>query len=504
MLSSSAMKLFKRILPFAIVVAAALLILNIPDLVPERYNDLGSYFSTERHRQGLIGLTVASVKYGSPDFMGAWGADARGIPLESFTPMAIGGLSQAITAALASRAEKEGILDLDQPASKLIPELSAGKSAFAEVTIREFLRQTSGASALSFDDRHRGAKNLASAVRLLAQARRIAETGAKVQPIETGYETVALALERSTKTSFSKLAAKEIFGPLGMKQSEADGDGASDRLPQGATQFFWTAFPKVEDLSPSRVPAVGLVSTAPDFARFMASIVNPGFGGITILGSGSGKDAQRFGEDGDWYWGWQVLTVGKETELRIESSGMAFSAIAGLWPKRQAGIVIMIPSSGLLISKLVLPTLLEGARAILLADSVEPPVPFGRFAILLGIMAAIHVFALAASTGSAMSWAREAKGRAEAKGGEGPVLFARIRCLLGIVVRLGLIGIVPIGVGIVLGTRIDWAWLFEWEPGLTGWLAVAIVIGLLRNVARFSWLRRPSSQIRKMRMLLKR
>jgi hypothetical protein len=322
-------------------------------------------------------------------------------------------------------------------------------------------------------------------------------------PIETGYEVVGLALERSSKRNFATLASSGIFVPLGMKQSEADGDAASDRLPQGATQFFWTAFPKIEDLSPSRVPAAGIVSTAPDFARLMAALVNPGFGGVNILGRGGNREPRPLGAKAGMYWGWRLIE-GKDTELRIESSGMAFSAIAGLWPDRQAGIVILIPSSGLLISKLVLPTLLEGARSILMSDSTEPPPPFGRLAILLGIMAAIHVFALAASTGSAMSWARAAKGRSEAKGSDFPIVFARIRCLFGIFLRLLIVLLVPALFSFLLGSRVDWGWMFEWEPGLTGWLAVAIVIGLLRNIARVSWLRGPSSQVRKMQLLLKR
>ncbi|HUX42107.1 MAG TPA: serine hydrolase domain-containing protein [Rectinemataceae bacterium] len=498
------MKLFKRILPFAIVVAAALLILNLPDLVPARYTDLGAFFSTERHRQGLIGLTVASVKYGAPDFVGAWGADARGIPLESFTPMAVGKLSRAVTGIMAARLEAKGKIDLDQSASSLIPELKGGRVSTAAVTLRQFLRQTSGLSALTFDDRHSLAKSLAAAMPILAAAKPLAAPGEKIMPIETGYEAVGLALERATKSGFAKLADKEVFGPLGMKQSEADGEAASDRLPQGATQFFWTAFPKFEDLSPSRVPAVGVVSTAPDFARLMAALVNPGFGGVNILGRGDEREPRPLDADSGMDWGWRVIPGSKDGELRIESSGMAFSAIAGLWPERQAGMVILVPTSGLLVSKLVLPALLEGAHTILLADNAEPPPPFGRLAILFGIIAAIHVLALAASTGSAMSWARGVKGRGEAKGSENPVILARIRCFSGILARLLIVLLMPIISGYLLGSRIDWGWMFEWEPGLTGWLAVAIVIGLLRNIARLSWLRSPSSQIRKMQMLLKR
>ena len=496
------MKLLKRILPFAIVVAAALFLLNLPDLVPERYAKLSTYFSTERHRQGLIGLTVAAVRYGAPDFAEAWGADARGIPLKSFTPMSIGGLSKAITGALASKLALEGRIDLKKPATILLPELRFGSPSLTSVTLRQFLDQTSGLSALSFDDRHPTAKDLATAVSQLVTVKQCYAPGAEAMPLETGYDAIGLALERSAKTSFAELASKELFIPLGMKQSEADGDAAADRLPQGGTQFFWTALPKSEYLAPSRIPAAGVVSTAPDLARLMAVMVNPGFGGIRLFDKG-----QDFGSiDGrkDWVWGWRVVPGGKDLELRLESSGLAFSGIAGLWPDRQAAAVTLVPSSGLLISKLVLPTLLDGARSILLTESAEPPLPYGRLAILLGIAAAIHLLALSAATAGAMSWARSIKGRAEAKGSDWSVTFARVRCLLGIGLRIAVVFLFPIAAGMFLGTRVDWGYLLEWEPGLIGWLAAVLVIGVLRNVTRLSWLRGPSSQFRKMRLLLKR
>lgn len=496
------MKFLKRLLPFALVVAAALLLLNLPDLVPERYGDLSSFFATERVRQGLIGLTVASVRYGAPDLSEAWGTDARGIPLETFTPMPIGDLSRAVTGLLAAKAERADFLDLDAPASKYLPELKGGGGVLTPVTLRQFLSETSGVSALDFDDRHPGAKDLVSAVRLLAEARPRALPGSRAMPIESGYEAVGLALERATSTSFSTLASNWLFLPLGMGQTEADGPAALDRIPQGATQFFWTAIPKDDSLPLSRVPAEGVVSTAPDFARFMAALVNPGFGGVSLFGKG--RSIRPLTDGQGWNWGWQVLRADKELELRLESSGRSFSAVAALWPDRQAGIVILAPTSGLLVSKLVMPTLLAGARSILLSDSAEPPPPFGRFALLLGIVGAIHILVLSAGAGGAMSWARGIKGRAEAKGSYFFLHFSRIRCLVGIVVRLALVALVPFAAGLLLATAVDWAYLLEWEPGLTGWLAVAILLGLLRNTARLLWLRGPSSQVRKMRTLLKR
>ena len=87
------MKFLKKLLPFAVILAAALLLLYLPDIGPERYTDLAAFFRTELKRQGFSGYTVAVVKDGSVLYVDAFGTDGQGEALTVDTPMAIGSLS---------------------------------------------------------------------------------------------------------------------------------------------------------------------------------------------------------------------------------------------------------------------------------------------------------------------------------------------------------------------------------------------------------------------------
>jgi hypothetical protein len=75
---------------------------------------------------------------------------------------------------------------------------------------------------------------------------------------------------------------------------------------------------------------------------------------------------------------------------------------------------------------------------------------------------------------------------------------------VGVGVRLALVLATPPIAGHWLGHGTTWSLLFDREPGLAAWLLVALFVGMLRNVARFSWLRGPSSQLRKLRLLLRK
>ena len=516
MLYLSEMKILKRMLPFAIIVVVALLLVYLPDVVPERYTDLSTFFSNERLRQGFVGYSVASVRYGKPDLAAAWGTDARGVPLDSFAPMAIGELSGAVTGLLVLEAEYEKKIALDKGLGDYVPDPDLLRDPRASgnpvpkpspggPTIRELLSHTSGIDKADFDDRHAQAKNLETGVRGLARTPPRRAAGSSFEYLETGYQALGLALEKSYRLSFAELAASKVFKPLKMLQSGAEGGEAANRLPLGSTSFFWTPLPKTQDLPSFRAPSSGMVSTAPDFARLMAAIVSPGFDGSPLVSkTAMAKVLSPVSGSGGYSYGWQVIETKQGRELRIEAATEAFSAIATLWPERQAGVVIMAPESSLVISGISLPKLADGAREILFSDSTKPPLPLGRFFILLAVIASVHIIFLSTQTGNALSWARSARGRADAKGSSGPLLFARLRCALGLAVRFFLVLATPTLVAFLLGRDLDWGLLFDREPGLSGWFFAAISIGSLRNVARLSWLRGPSSQVKKMRLLLRK
>jgi CubicO group peptidase (beta-lactamase class C family) len=518
------MKLLRRLLPFVVILVAALLLVYLPDMAPERYGDLESFFSGEMQRQGLIGMTAASVRYGKPDMAIALGTDARGIPLEPFTPMAIGQLGEAITGTLARIAEREKYLDPSKPLAFYVPELELRKDKSGAAgspstpTVRDFLTHSSGYQYLDSTDKHGAPPNLAGvASRLTADldfnspAGSASQAGGRLglghslgRGFDAGYDAIGLALERSMKLPFAELVTKRIFKPLKMAQSDAQGGGEAKRIPQGSTSFFWTAIPRDQELPTSHGPSTSMISTAPDFARFMAALTAPGFGGTEAFGPDiTERISTPLVKGSPWTYGWKLRDTKQGRELHIDASIAGFTAVAAIWPDRQAGIVMMVPEGSVLLSWLIMPLMVDGARRILLDESTEPPIPWGRCAILLAVIASIHAIVLTMGTGRALTWARALRGRSDASGSSAPLRFARLRCMTGIAIRLGIIIAVPPAISAFAGSGFNWALLLDREPGLALWAIAALGIGILRCVTRLSWLRKPPAKVGKMLSLLK-
>ena len=164
---------------------------------------------------------------------------------------------------------------------------------------------------------------------------------------------------------------------------------------------------------------------------------------------------------------------------------------------------MMVPEGSVLLSWLIMPLMVDGARRILLDESTEPPIPWGRCAILLAVIASIHAIVLTMGTGRALTWARALRGRSDASGSSAPLRFARLRCMTGIAIRLGIIIAVPPAISAFAGSGFNWALLLDREPGLALWAIAALGIGILRCVTRLSWLRKPPAKVGKMLSLLK-
>ena len=138
-----------------------------------------------------------------------------------------------------------------------------------------------------------------------------------------------------------------------------------------------------------------------------------------------------------------------------------------------------------------MPALVEGARRIMQEGSAPRLFPLGRLYILLSVIAIVHILALALQTGGALSWAKDVKGRADAAGGRGPVVFAIVRSCLGVAVRIAFAIVAPIVLSAIFGRQVTWTVAFALEPGIAAWAVAALAFGSLRNLARLAWLKGP-------------
>jgi CubicO group peptidase (beta-lactamase class C family)/glyoxylase-like metal-dependent hydrolase (beta-lactamase superfamily II) len=201
----------------------------------------------------------------------------------------IASMSKPILAALLLMLQDEGLLNIDDPVEKYLPEFKALKTADgkpARVTIRHLLTHTSGLGEITADQA-RASKKLADVIPLYV-AKPVAFTpGSKWVYCQSGINTGGRIAEVVTGEPLEKLLQKRLLGPLGMKDTTFY--LTEQQLPRLARTYRRTDKGELEvtdirflngksPTSTDRFPAPngGLFSTAPDYARFCQMILRGG------------------------------------------------------------------------------------------------------------------------------------------------------------------------------------------------------------------------------------
>jgi CubicO group peptidase (beta-lactamase class C family) len=115
--------------------------------------------------------------------------------------------------------QDEGLLSVDDPVEKYLPEFKALKTANgkpAQVTIRHLLTHTSGMGEITADQA-RASKTLASVIPLYVAKPVGFTAGSKWAYCQSGINTGGRIAEVVTGEPLDKLLKRRLFDPLGMK-----------------------------------------------------------------------------------------------------------------------------------------------------------------------------------------------------------------------------------------------------------------------------------------------
>lgn len=233
--------------------------------------------------QGFIpGIAVAVVRRDRPAFMRGFGVrDVRTRePVTPGTGFYIASSTKSFTGTLAALLHHRGVIDLDAPLGRYIPELRMNPPLSADsVTLRSLLTHTSGVrnEPVVFRTAFSGDHDDALLVRLLGQSAPIPRT---YRYDNLGYVVAALAMERATGREWQQLLRDEVFRPLGMahttaRVTEARAAGwplASPHLT-GADSTVRLTMEKQDN---TMHPAGGIYTTAADLVRWLQAQLNGG------------------------------------------------------------------------------------------------------------------------------------------------------------------------------------------------------------------------------------
>jgi CubicO group peptidase (beta-lactamase class C family) len=201
----------------------------------------------------------------------------------------IASMSKPVLATLLLMLQDEGLLSVDDPVEKYLPEFKDLKTADgkpAAVTIRHLLTHTSGMAEIT-PNQARACKTLAAVIPLYVAKPVEFTPGSKWVYCQSGINTGGRIAEVITHEPLEKLMEQRLFGPLGMKDTtfylsrEQLPRLAKAYQPDNKGELVATEIRFLNGKSPTsrdRFPAPngGLFSTANDYARFCQMILRGG------------------------------------------------------------------------------------------------------------------------------------------------------------------------------------------------------------------------------------
>jgi CubicO group peptidase (beta-lactamase class C family) len=242
----------------------------------------------------------------------------------------IASMSKPILAALLMMLQDEGLLSVDDPVEKYLPEFKGLKTADGKpalVTIRHLLTHTSGMGEIT-GAQARDSKTLAAVLPLYVAKPVAFVPGSKWDYCQSGINTGGRIAEVVTGVPLEKLLKQRIFDPLGMKDTTFY--LTEKQLPRVAKSYRRTPKGDLEATeikflngkSPTSVdrfpaPNGGLFSTASDYARFCQMVLRGGeldgkrylkpetFKLMTTIQTGDLKTG--FTDGNGWGLGWCVV-----------------------------------------------------------------------------------------------------------------------------------------------------------------------------------------------------
>jgi CubicO group peptidase (beta-lactamase class C family) len=264
------------------------------------------------------GCAVGVWKAGQPVLSRAYGMAnlEHGVPITPDTVFEAGSVSKQFTVAAVLLLEQQGKLSLDDAVRKHVPELP---DYGAPLTLRHLVHHTSGlrdwGTVVDAAGWPRGSRihTHAHVLEVLARQRSLNyPTGTEFLYSNSGYNLLAIIVERVSGQSFSAFTREHLFEPLGMAHTQWRDDFA--RLVKGRA----TAYVSSKEGWRSQMPFEnvygngGLLTTVGDLLRWNENFVHERVGGRALI-----EELQRKGR----------LSNGREIEY---AGGLFVSSYRGV------------------------------------------------------------------------------------------------------------------------------------------------------------------------------
>ncbi len=246
---------------------------------PPRYaaavRDLETWLQREVELKRLPALSIALVDDQAIVWARGFGfADAaQKVPATAQTVYRVGSVSKPVTALALMLLVQMGLIDLDEPVTRYLPDFRPRGTSRKAITLRHLLAHRSGLVRESpvgnyFDD---SAPSLAKTVESLNRTSLVFPTEARTNYSNAGVAVAGYVLERTRKEPFAQVMKLLLLDPVGMKSSGFE--LAPDLKGRLAYAVMWTyhgrEFP-APTFGLGTSPAGNLYSTVTDLGRLQS------------------------------------------------------------------------------------------------------------------------------------------------------------------------------------------------------------------------------------------
>ena len=313
-----------------------------------------------------------------------FGMAADDMPVRPETPFLIGSVSKPVTATVVMQLVDRGLVDLEAPVVRYLPEFTLADSSHASrITVRHLLAHRSGIPR-SAGLRTLGTQTtLDEAVRSLASVAPSAAPGVQFEYSNSNYHLLGLLAERVVGRSYPAIVQEQIFRLLGLQHSFTE-LAAAESAGLATGHRFWSAvsMPGQPRFNPALLPAGNLAMSARDLGTFVRAHLNLGaLGDTTLLSTASIIEMTTFDSGGRYAlgWGWRTL----EGRNAIGHSGAldTYQAEVVMLTSDAMGIVLLANTTGMLHLPAIRQVALDVARLTVGLEPKDTPRP-GPVAIL--------------------------------------------------------------------------------------------------------------------------
>ena len=286
-----------------------------------------------------------------------WSDRERQVPMLPSAVSRTGSISKSITAMVLMRLVDEGIVQLDDPVERYLPEFASVGNLPPDsgpVTLRHLASHTAGLERepSNVDEMVSGPIELweERVVESLQNTAYDSLPGARYQYSNIGFGALGLALSRAAGVPFMDLVQSEVFVPLGMTGSSFIVVGA-ELEPRLAAGYVNGRDGTIDADVPGRehrgrgykVPNGGVYSTVADLGRFLGAL--SGTPGLRILSENSRQEMVEIQTPESDESGYGLgLSMQEYGELKIVGHGgsvAGYTAYMAVNPESGVGVVLL-------------------------------------------------------------------------------------------------------------------------------------------------------------------